>query len=364
MQAWIEVDLDRIKSNLGVIKRQIGSGVGLIAVVKSNAYGQGITEVSQVVDEAGADMFAVVSLEEALAIRRVSQRPILIISYLESKEISEAIERGFVLSLYDQQLAPLIDRLAARLHKTARVHLKLETGMNRSGLLFEEAIELLTNQRRFPNLKIEAIFSHLYTSKDPKCSREQLRVMQNLVVETQQNVGLLPMHLISSGALGNFKEGFLDAVRVGLALYGVDPVIEGLASAFSCRSVVMQVKAVKKGQGISYDHIDKADRDMTIALVPIGYANGYSQSFTGKTQALVLGKKVKVIGKIGMNHLTLDVTNLEIKRGDEVVLVGRQKGVLGEAEISVDELARLTSMRHHEIITRLGQSTPRRYYGG
>jgi len=365
MRAWIEVDLDVLGDNYRTVRSFIGNGVDLIAVVKADAYGYGLSRISQELDGLGVDAFAVISLEEARTVRQQSVRPVLIMGYLDSKEIGAAIDEGFILSLYDRELISLFERTGERIGKMARVHLKVETGLNRLGMNVDDAADLLTGQHRFPHLSIEAIFSHLANSTDRQSNLEQLKEIQALLVKIQGRSPLLPIHLISSYALSNFPEGRFDAVRVGLALYGEDEIIPGLAPILTGKSVVMQVKSVPVGQGIGYGHIFKASRDTTLAIVAAGYAEGYTQALTGPAEVIVKGSRVKVVGKISMNLVAIDVTGLAVKRGDEVVLIGAQKNDAGfEIRVTASELALWSHLRHHEIVARLGSALPRVYRGG
>lgn len=364
MRAWLEVDLGVIRRNAALVKKKVGSNVGLIAVVKADAYGHGIETIAKTLDTAGVDMFAVISLEEALKVKQNSRKPVLILNYLDSQQISEAIEHGFTLTLYDREMIPQIERAAERLGRQAKVHLKVETGLNRLGVSIDDAVDFLISQRHFPNVRVEAVFSHLADATNYQLNLEQLRRLQDVILRTQDKIEILPFHLVSSYALDNFQEGYLDAVRVGLAFYGTDNVIEGLEPCLTYKTVVAQVKPIETGEGVSYNHLWRAQKDTDIAILSAGYAEGFTQALTGKAEALINGYRVPIIGKIAMNLCVADVTNLPIKRGDEVVLIGSQKNQTGEIEtINVTELAKSSGLRHHEIVTRIGTAVPRKYLG-
>ena len=362
MRAWVEIDLAAIERNVGRIKNEVGSGVEVMAVVKSDAYGHGLENVIETIDPLAIDSYAVISIEEAYVVRKISQKPILIMSYLDTKEIADAISEGFSLSLYDKELIPVYERFAQRIGQPARVHLKVETGLNRLGLSVQEATDFLTKTHHFPNIKLEGIFSHLYKSADHQASVSQLRTLQRLIADLSQDAPLVPIHLASSYSLGHFKEGYLDGVRVGLAMYGEDSVLPDLEPAFSCKALVMQVKDVPAGQGISYGHLFTSDKQTKIAVLPIGYAEGLSQNLTGKLSVLIQGIERSVIGQICMNHIIIDVTGLDVRRGEEAVIIGSQKNAEGMiSSIRVADVAKLASLRHHEIIVRLGRGLPRVY---
>ncbi|OGD62702.1 alanine racemase [Candidatus Berkelbacteria bacterium RIFCSPLOWO2_01_FULL_50_28] len=366
MRAWLEVDLDTVRRNLEIVRRSVGTGVEVIAVVKADAYGMGIKEISRVLDGGNVAMFAVISLDEARKVREASSKPVLIMGYLEPKEIVSAIEEGYVLSLFDNELAAIYERLAARLERTARVHLKVDTGLNRLGVSSGEAVDLLVNQRHYPHIRIEAIFSHLIKSTNRPSNERQLQKIRELLLTIQSRCELLPVHLVNSGALADFSDGYFDAVRIGLAFSGVDEtILPGLEPCLRAKSVIVQVRTIDKGEGVSYDHLFIAAREMKVAVVAIGYAEGYSQALSGKAEVVVQGQRVKVLGKICMNFIVIDVTGLDVRRGEEVVLVGSQTGPNGQkAEVHVSELAKWCGLRHHEVVTRLGTSLPRDYYGG
>jgi alanine racemase len=361
MHAWLEIDSNVIRQNFAKIRQHIG-GVDIIAVVKTDAYGYGVERIVEILDKEEVSMFAVITLDEARRARKFSGKPILILGYLDTKELTDAIEEGYVLSIYDREQFPYYQRIAERMGKTVTAHVKLETGLNRLGLLKDEAVEILTTLDHFPNIKVEAIFSHLACADKRNQNLAQLRVIQDLLVEIQGKAPLLPIHLVSSYALKDFKEGYFDAVRIGLALYGMDKVLEGLEPSLTCKSKVMQVKDVPVGEGISYGRYFICERPTTIAIISIGYGDGLSQTFRGEMSVLIKGQKFPIIGQICMNHIIADVTGVDITRGEEVVIIGKQKDGQGRVnEITVAELARQGKIRHHEIVTRLGRALPRIY---
>lgn len=232
MRAWLEINLDSLEHNYDVVKQRIGRDIGVIAVVKSDAYGHSLPLVTKRLDQCGVDMFAVFTIDEALEVQKLSRRPILIMGYLDPKALQTAIEGGFVISVYDREMLAGLEKLTARIGRVARIHLKIETGLNRLGMSVDEAVEYLLNQHHYPHVVVEAVYSHLAKADDYKTSYGQLRLMQQLIMATQNKTDILPMHLASSYALKKFDEGFLDAVRVGMALYGSDEVLPGASGGF------------------------------------------------------------------------------------------------------------------------------------
>lgn len=361
MRAWLEVDLGTISQNYDTIKTHIGRS-GVIAVVKSDAYGHGIEAIAKLLERKGALAFAVISLDEALRVRKVSSVPVLIMGYLDDLEIEQAIAHGFVLSLFDTELAGLYEKVAAKLGRKAIVHMKIETGLNRLGIQPEDAEELLNSQHLYPHLRIESVYSHLSSSADRTENLGQLERLENLLRTTRAEVSALPLHMANSHALPNFKEGFFNAVRLGLALYGVDEVIPGLEPSLTAKSVVIQRKKVKQGEGISYNKLFRAPCDMEVGVIGIGYAEGLTQALTGKASVLVGGHRRPILGQICMNLCVIDLTDTPGERGTEVVIVGSQKRDDGtEERIRVVDLANSAGIRHHEILTRFGLALPRTY---
>lgn len=356
MRAWLEVDLQALSGNYDVVQAHIGPNTGIFAVVKSDAYGHGIESISRTLDAKGISGFAVITLEEAQRVRKSSLRPVLIMGYLDEQEMRDAIRQGFILSLYDLELARQFNEIAESLALQCRAHLKVETGLNRLGIPIDDAAVLLANQDRYPWLRIESVYSHLAISSDRETDLEQLQAFQKLVDRPGLTRGL-PLHLCNSHGLSKFREGFFDYVRLGLALYGVESVLPGLVPTLQAKTVVMQRKRVPSGEGVSYNKLFRAPRDMDVAVIAIGYAEGLSQALTGKMNVIVNGHKRPVVGQICMNLCVIDVDGIPAERGDEVIIVGRQ----GDEEIRVEDLARAAGLRHHEIITRFGLSLPRVY---
>lgn len=357
MRAWLEVDLDVVARNYHRVAEYIGPRTKIMAVVKADAYGHGTEAVTRVLAREGCPHFGVISIEEARQVRSVTDRPVLVMGFLDDVEIQESIRAGYVLSLYDRDLARLVEEIAQREGIPARVHLKVETGMNRLGMQMDEALEFLAGDHPF--IQIEAIFTHLAQSVSREVDLQQLEQFNKLIAGMKA-LGLdIPLHMTNSHGLTPFPEGRFDFMRLGLALYGVEPVLEGLEPSLQAKTVVMQRKPLRKGEGTSYNKLFVAEREMEIAVLAMGYAEGLSQSMTGKIECLINGHRTPVIGQICMNLIMADVTGIPAQRGDEVVLIGRQ----GAEWIRVADVARQSGIRHHEILTRLGKSLPKVYLG-
>jgi alanine racemase len=359
MRAWLEIDLAVVSRNFQQVRRYLPSHTVICAVVKADAYGHGIEAIVRTLDRLDVDSFAVISLDEALRVRKETARDVLILGYLDDTEITEAIRQGFILSLYDRQLADLYNGIAERVGKPVRVHLKVETGINRLGMTAGEALEILAQPLLFPNVIPKAVFTHLTSSSKREVNLQQLERFQPFLDEMHALGVNLPIHMENSHALADFPEGQFDVVRLGLALYGVERVLPELDPSLQAKTVVIQKKPLKAGEGTSYNHLFRAPKDMEIAVIAMGYAEGLSQAMTGKADVLVHGKRVPIIGQICMNLSVIDATGLPLSRGDEVVVIGKQ----GTEEITVADMARACGVRHHEILTRMGKSLPKVYLG-
>ncbi len=356
--AWIEIDLIRIRQNLDTVQAFIGEQSGIMAVVKSDAYGHGIEPIARVCDDWGVTSFAVISLQEARRVRSVSNRDVLIMGYLTDGDYEQAIQEGFLLSLYDAELVPILEKASISVGRPARVHLKVETGLNRLGIEPTDAIRLLNELASNPNFIVESVFSHLANSANQEENAKQWDRFQPVLDAAQALNVEISAHLTKSHALKPFPDSFLSFVRVGLAVYGFEEVIPGLVPALTAKSVVMQRKKLKSGEGVSYLHMFRAESDMEIAVVAMGYSEGLSLSMSEKIDMLVNGHRVRQLGRICMNLSMIDVTGIPAKRGDEVVVIGTQ----GSETIRACDIAERTGLRQHEIVTRIGKSLPKRYF--
>ncbi len=359
MRAWLEVDLEAVAHNYRCVQDHVGPDVRVCGVVKADAYGHGIEAIAGTLSRCGIDSFAVISLDEAIRVRAVSPLPVLIMGYLDDEDIETAIREGFTISLYDRELAPLYCELAAKVGRPVRVQVKVETGLNRLGMEVAEALEIFANPGAFPGLEVEAVYTHLSSSGDIAEDERQMARFQPLL-DAMDAMGVnRPAHMANSHALPVFPAGRLSCVRIGLALYGVEPVLPNLKASLQAKTVVIQKKKLRAGEGTSYNKLFRAEQDMEIAIIAMGYAEGLSQALTGKASVIVGGVKTPILGQICMNLCVIDATGLPVKRGDEVVVIGTQ----GNERICVVDMAKACGLRHHEIITRMGKSLPKVYIG-
>lgn len=362
---WIEIDLSAVRHNFLEIRRHVGPNRRILAVIKADAYGHGLLPVSKALVEAGADGLGVASIAEGIHLRQSGvEGEIFVMGQLLPEEARQVAEHRLTQAVGDEAGARALSDAACFLERPVKAHLKVDTGMGRYGVWHEEAGALYRQLLQMPGLKVEGIFTHLSSAgQSVQATQEQLSRFQTLIdrfAEMKIPVGL--RHAANSVGLIRFPESRWDLVRTGLLLYGVSPVKEGnpldLQPALSLKSRVRFLKTIPPGRAVSYGGTWKAERPTRVATVPIGYAHGYSRDLSNQGKLLIGGRRVGVIGRITMEDLMADVTDVpNAAVGDEVVLIGRQ----GNESMSAEELARCASTIPYEILVGLSPRIPRLY---
>jgi len=367
--AWVDVDLEALEHNVQVLRERIGavSGALSMAVVKADAYGHGAVGVSRVLEAAGVEWLGVALLEEGAEIRRAGVRlPILVLGTARPSKIS--LYRRYRLTPTVSSLAELALWRDWTAGQTAPqpIHLKVNTGMSRLGVQLEEVPAALEIIRRHPRLQLAGLLSHFAEADDldsPRNALQQERFTGVLELLTEEERRSAMIHMANSAAALHRPGSRYDLVRLGLAIYGLDPVglpESGLHPAMSVRARIVQLREVPPGTPVSYGGRTVVQRRSRIAVVPVGYADGYAWRLTGKAEALVGERRVPIAGSVTMDMTLLDVTDTGADLGDEVVLLGRQ----GDEEITAFELARHAGTISWEILCHLGLRLPRRYVRG
>jgi alanine racemase len=362
-----EVDLDAIASNVEAIRAR--SKADVIAVVKADAYGHGAEAVAETCFEAGAVMVAVATVEEGLALREggVNGPILVLLGPTDSSEVAHAVAQDLVLVVWDVERARAISEAATTLRRSARVHFKVDTGLTRLGAPTNEAPVRYRSIAALSHLEIDGIFTHFATADDPDTSndREQLRRFREVVSALVDRPRLV--HAAASAGVAAF--GPIDgtnAVRTGLAVYGLHAATHlaaelSLRPALSWRSRVHRIASVAAGTGVSYGHEYRLPRDGRIATVPVGYGDGLPRAAGKGGAVLVRGRRVPFAGRICMDLVMLDVTDVDgAREGDDVVLIGAQAG----ARQSAEDLAEACGTINYEIVTGIRRRVPRRYFRG
>jgi len=362
-----DVDLDAIATNVDAIRAR--SKADVIAVVKADAYGHGAEAVAETCFEAGAVMVAVATVEEGLALREggVNGPILVLLGATDSSEVAHAVAQDLVLVVWDLERARAISEAATALRRSVRVHFKVDTGLTRLGAPTTEAATRYRSIASLPHLEIDGIFTHFATADDPDTSndRAQLGRFREVLSSLPERPRLV--HAAASAGVAAF--GSVDgtnAVRTGLAIYGLHAAAHLAAAlpllpALSWRSRVHRIASVPAGTGVSYGHEYRLPRDGRIATVPVGYGDGLPRVAGKHGTVLVRGRRVPFAGRICMDLVMLDVTEVDgAREGDEVVLIGAQAG----AKQTAEDLAEACGTINYEIVTGIRRRVPRRYFRG
>ncbi len=364
-----EVSLGAVAHNVRTIKAHIGSSVELFSVVKANAYGHGAVAVGRTALRHGAQRLAVARVSEGIELRQAGiDAPVLVMGYSAPHDVIAAVEHGLTLTVTETDVAALASARAAQLGRTATVHVKVDTGMGRFGLLPDEVVPFFRHLAGLPSLVVEGLFSHFSVADlaDKTYTRQQFQTYQ-LVVAALQSAGFaVPLrHIANSAATLDLPEMHLDAVRAGIAIYGlhpsgeVEPVLP-LKPALTLKSHVARVRVLPAGSSISYGRTFITPTEMRVALVPLGYGDGFHRILSNRGDVLIRGQRARILGRVCMDQFVVDVSGIpQAAVNDEVVLVGRQ----GDAEIRAEEVARLAETINYEVVTALLPRVPRVYTG-
>ncbi|MBR5738615.1 MAG: alanine racemase [Lachnospiraceae bacterium] len=369
MRIRVEIDLDRVLHNFNELTKD-RPDCKAFSVIKADAYGHGAVVLAKLLQDQTFG-FAVATADEAIELSDAGLRnPVLILGPVPKVCFPELIERGVRLTVFETETAETVSAVAKELGKPAFVHIKVDTGMSRVGLTPDEAgIEVLKHIRSLPGLVIEGVFTHFATMdmvSDDHAMRQADKFETFVRLAKEDGVEFPVIHLSNSAAILRKKRfPSENAIRLGIALYGVFPSDEveypaDLQPVMSVISRITYVKTVPAGTAVSYGETFVSDREMQVATVSAGYADGIPRSLSNKAEVLVSGKRAKILGRICMDQFMIDVTGIpEAKPGDEVVILGKQ----GEEEITIYEQAGLSGRFPYEFLTDISKRVPRVYVG-
>lgn len=366
-RTWAEIDISALIHNFNKIK-EISNGSKIMAVVKANAYGHSVCDVAPVLQENGADYFAVSNIDEALQLRDCNiTKPILILGYTPVSMAKILYDNNISQCVYSFEYAKALSENAVKNKVKIKVHIKLDTGMSRLGFDCRDehlqGLESAVLSAKFDGFYLEGIFTHFASSDrsvdtEDEFTNEQFARFTAALNEFEK-AGLKPefCHSCNSAAIIKDSDKRLDICRPGIILYGLSPSDSeefncGLIPVMTLKSVVSMVKTVKKGDTLSYGRTFKAEKDMKIATVTAGYADGYPRLLSNKAYVLINGQKAPLVGRVCMDQLTVDVSDIEnVKMDDEVILFGK--------ELSVDILAEICGTINYEIVCGISPRVPR-----
>ncbi len=362
---WLEIDLSAIAGNLSRIREIVGPKVDIMAVLKADAYGHGAVQVARTVGLQGAQMLAVATVNEGVVLRDQGiGLPILVLGYVPPWQVREAIARDLAIVLYSEWVARYADRWARAMGRKARVHIKVDTGMTRLGVLPEDLLNFLEVVFNLAGVEVEGIFTHFANADVPEhpMNVAQLDAFRR-VLRGLMDKGWVPdrVHAANSAATLYLEQSRFNMVRPGIALFGLQPsprcpLPDGFRPAVSFKSQVGQVKRVAKGTCVSYGCKFVTSRESLIAVLPVGYGDGFRRGPSSWKEVLVRGRRAPVVGTVCMDMCMVDVTDIPgVREGDEVVLIGRQ----GEECISVEEVAGWLGTVNYEVVCQILARVPR-----
>lgn len=365
---YAEINLDNFRHNFREVKR-LASGKKTIGVIKADAYGHGAVELAAILEEENADYFAVAVITEALELRRNGyNQPILILGYTPPIFAKEIVENDITQTVFDYELAEAISNEAVKANRTAKIHIKLDTGMGRIGFLPDDiAVSEIKRIAKLRNIHIEGIFTHFAAADEEKKEFSMLQLERyNKTIKnlSKEGIEFEIKHMANSAAIIDLPDAYFDAVRPGIMLYGYYPSEEVMIDRLTLKPVmelkagIVNIKEVSKNTPISYGRKFYTDKTSKIATLPFGYADGYTRLLYGKAFVIVNGVQAPVVGRICMDQCMIDITECgDVHVGDEVIVMGEADGISNNA----DDIAKRLGTISYEILCMVSKRVPRVY---
>ena len=362
----VEVTLDVLADNYRLISDFVGRAK-VMPVLKADAYGHGLIPCAKRLEQVGADIFGVAFLEEALQLRSAGiGKPILALGGVSGSQVATFIENDIDITASSIMKLEAIDSMAAELGKKARVHLKIDTGMERIGQHYYTSEKFLEAALRAKNCELIGVFSHFVKAEDDGRDFTELqleRFLESISFFEKRSIPMPLRHMANSGAILQYPDAHLDLVRPGLILYGVSPILRekhalAVKPALTLRSEVVYFKVVPADTGVSYEHIEKTSQQTRVVTIPAGYGDGYTRRLSGCGRVIVRGKSYPIIGRVCMDQFMVDLgPDGEAYNSDEVILIGKQ----GNETITVEELSALAEIDPRDLLLRLSLRAPKVY---
>jgi alanine racemase len=363
--SFLEIDLERLSENYQAIKAHVADSL-VMPILKANAYGHGLVRVGQHMQKLGSKMLGVAYLEEAVLLREAGvSLPILVLGGIFGSQVPIFLENNLTITASSIEKLEQVDQAAEAKGVKAKVHLKIDTGMERLGVHYYSAEGLLEAAAKSKHIHVEGIFSHFANADaaDLSSARLQLeRFEEVLSFYEKRNLPMPLRHMSNSAAILQLPESNLDLIRPGIMLYGVYPSAEVKKSveikpAMKWTSGVVYFKVVKAGHPVSYGSTWESDHDVRVVTIPVGYGDGYFRGMSGKAEVLIGGKRYPVVGTICMDQFMVNIEQGSAFNTDEVVLVGD----MGDEQISVEDLAEWAGTIPYEVLTNINTRIPRVY---
>lgn len=361
---WAEVNLQTLRENY--IKLQAYTQSEMMPIVKADAYGHGVIPVVKTLIACGARRFGVAILEEALELKKVyPEVSVMIIGATDAAESDTLVREGIIPAIFQLSQAQALSEAAVKQNRTAKLHLKIDTGMNRIGFR-ETDLATIFKIAELPNLDIEGIFTHFAASdqNDLSFAREQLKLFQ-CIYDKLKSAGLkIPIrHTANSAAILQFPESHFELVRPGIVLYGLPPSAQiggnvGLEPVLSWKAKISHIKTINTGETVSYGRTFQAAYPTSVATVPVGYADGLRRSLSNHGEMLIHGKRSMMIGRVCMDQTMLEVTKINnVNVGDVVTILGKD----GYEQITATEMATWLGTINYEVTCGIAKRVPRVY---
>ncbi|KPJ50173.1 hypothetical protein AMJ40_03650 [candidate division TA06 bacterium DG_26] len=362
-RAWVEIDLDRLSRNYRTVKDLVGRDCKILVAVKADAYGHGAVEISKTLQEDGVDMLGVASVDEALELTRGGIHcPIVILSPTVVDLAPVIVENDFRINVSNMAYAQHLSRTALAMGTRARVHVEIDTGMGRTGVLWREGLEFINAIAELEGIALEGIFTHFAVAdEDRQYTEEQVEKFSHLLERIEKHGIRIPLtHCANSAGILDYPSSYLNMVRPGLVIYGLFPSStprpRGISPIMSFRTRIVHIQNVPRGTSISYGRTFLTERDSTIATISVGYGDGYSRRLSNQGEVIVRGKRARIVGTVCMDLTMVDCTHFDgVRLGDEVTLIGRD----GTEEITPDEIAGLIGTISYEVTSSIGPRVPR-----
>ena len=368
MRVSAEINLDAVCHNIKLVQNKVGKTVKVLAVIKTNAYGHGAVQIAKALKEKNnIYAFATATVEEAVELRKNGiDNTILILGYSFSECYEDIIDYDISQTVFDYESAKKLSEIAVKKDKTAKLHIKLDTGMGRIGFCPNDvSINEIKKISKLPNIVLEGIFTHFACADEADKTSVKLQKDRYFdFVDKLEKEGIRPQikHFCNSASIMEFDNKYLDMVRAGIITYGLYPSDEvdkskmNLIPAMTLKSHISYVKTVPKGEGISYGLTYVTPSEKIIATVPVGYGDGYPRQLSNKGKVLVNGQFANIVGRVCMDQFMIDVTDIkDVQIGTEVVLVGVQN----DKSISVEELANSVGSFNYEFVCNINRRVPR-----
>lgn len=368
-RVYAKIDLDALDHNVSLIEKKLPEGTKIMPIIKADAYGHGAVEFARFLHDRAA-YFGVAALDEAIELRAAGiDTPILILGYTSPELFDDAVKYDITLAIFHSGDAVLLDRAAEAQGKCAKVHIAVDTGMSRIGYqVTDGSADDAARIAALRNIDVEGMFSHFATADEvdkTEAEHQHERFDKFRTMLAERGVKPRLVHLDNSAGIMEMKDSFYDMARAGIILYGLYPSEEVVKESFPLRPVmslvshISHVKILPPERGISYGRTYITDHEIRVATIPVGYADGYPRALSGIGRVLICGRSCPILGRVCMDQMMVDVTELpDVSAGETVTLVGRD----GDEVITVEELAAPANSFNYEFVCGIGRRVPRAYF--